>query len=174
MDARSYEKMYGLRLLFMLLAVFILGFCLFFMFSTPLLRGLRPNEVETPSHSPVLATPTDLQMPTLTLAPTNIALPLPTAQPSFTPTPEPVVTPTDSIVPTVTPVPSTSGQMVVCTGVENGYLNFRILPDNSVIGRLPEGKQVTFIKKADTVLTWYMIEVDGTQGYAYGSYLCNP
>lgn len=174
MNARSHERLYGLRFLFMLLAVLLLGFCLF-MFSGPLLKQLGAGEIheskETPSVQ-ALATPTKLESPTLDLLPTATPIPSPTTQPSATP--EPTATPTDSPTPNVPPTSTASSEMVVCTGIQNGYLNFRILPDGSVIDWLPEGKRVAFIEKADTLLPWYMIEVDGVQGYAYGKYLCNP
>jgi uncharacterized protein YgiM (DUF1202 family) len=66
--------------------------------------------------------------------------------------------------------------MIVCTGVKDGYLNLRVSPtrQSSVIDLLGEGEHVTFIKKADTLFPWYFIEVDGTQGFAYGAYLCTP
>lgn len=174
MDARSYERLYGLRFMFMLFAVLLLGFCLF-MSSGLLFKGLGAGEVhgekETPTQ-PVLVFPTSLGSPTSDVSPTVAPFPSPTTQPSATL--EPIATPGASPTPIVLPTSTFSSEMVVCTGIQNGYLNFRMLPGGSVIDWLSEGTRVTFIEKADALLPWYMIEVEGVQGYAYGKYLCNP
>lgn len=171
MDARTYEKLYGMRPILLLLTILVFGVCLFVIFSSSFMfRLFGQGEVVTvfPSQESGLATSTEIKNPTLTPVPATTT-PNPTTQPSPTSEP-PLATPTKA-----PNTPATgSSELIVCTGVKDGYLNFRIAPNSSVIGLLREGEHVTFINKADTFSPWNKIEVDGTQGYAYGAYLCNP
>ncbi len=167
MDAKTFEKLYGMRPVLLLLMMLVLGVCLLFIFSPPFISSLF-GQKEVLTVIPLRATSTEIANPTLISIPTNEP-PIPTSLPS----PTPLATTTESPNPVITPAPGVS-EMIVCTGVKDGYLNFRVSPQSSVIDLLGEGEHVTLIKKADTLFPWYFIEVDGTQGYAYGAYLCTP
>jgi len=194
MDPRTFEKLYGLRYFVLLGVILILGLCGFVTFGGPamaILFGSGEVTVATPAAPGQIAVvPTVITAPT-TIVPIQFTDVPPTAAPTDSVSPTSTTTtqalPTAAITPTLEPtaVPTTApqattpnipGQLVVCTGVSTGLLNFRESPtrNSQVISVLPNGKKVGFIEKANTFFPWFKIDVDGIQGYSYGAYLCKP
>ena len=202
MNARSYEKLYGMRLFFLLLMIVVCVLCIsLFSGSSILARLIGSSEVTSSESAETKTVPNSPTADDMLLTPgVSVTEPLPSPTPvlpteiilSATSTPTPIVTPSPVptmpvIQPTVSSVPvataspepgtlSPNSDVVVCTGISNGFLNFRTQPSKTgaIINWLPEGKRVIFLEKANTFFPWYKLDVDGVQGFAFGAYLCAP